>query len=401
MVPTTTTHAVAFWLLGLVNNIPYVIMIAGAKEINSGGVAIVYVSEVLPSLLVQFSGPYWFQYVSYKWRIYLSGVLMALSFVTVVFGMGSSLALQLVGVAFNGMQQAIGESSLLAYASRFDNSRLCLTTWSSGTGVAGIAGFAWVTLFTSVADLQTTLLLALIFPAIYVIVFALLLAPEIHRPVDDIELKKPESLLESPVVDASTLLPSPELQPLGFKDGVRLTLSLWPYMVPLFIVYAAEYSSMAGTWAAIGFPLDDAEARTHFYRNAGFAYQGGVFLARSSGTWIRLQRWSIMALSLLQVALFGFFFAVATYTPHAIYNYGLIVPCIITGIIGGLVYVNSFTLLADEVPHYKEFALAASSVAMNVGVLVADVAGLYIQGCLYAMHRIAGATVEVACKPIN
>ncbi|KAF0717441.1 Aste57867_2294 [Aphanomyces stellatus] len=379
MIPTTALHAAAFWVLGLVNNIPYVIMIAGAKDINSGGVGLVYVSEVLPSLLVQFTGPYWFQLVSYRTRLYAAGMCMALSFLTVVLGFHRSLVLQLVGVCLNGVQSAIGESSLLAYSSHFDDPRLCLTAWSSGTGFAGVAGFVYVTLLTSILPLPTTLLLALVFPVTYVIVFARYLAMSPHTPD------------ARPLLLRTTKL-------LDFHDGVHLTLSLWPYMLPLVLVYAAEYAMMAGTWAAIGFPIADPAARALFYRDAGFTYQIGVFVARSSGTWLRLQRRSLLLLALMQVVLFVFFYAVACVQPPQLYNFGLLLPCFVVGCVGGLVYVNAFTLLSDEVLDHKEFALAAASVSMNMGVLSADITSLFIQGCLYSMHRLPGATVQVDCQ---
>ena len=36
------------------------------------------------------------------------------------------------------------------------------------------------------------------------------------------------------------------------KQRLRFILSLWPYTIPLFTVYWAEYAMQAGTWAAIG-----------------------------------------------------------------------------------------------------------------------------------------------------
>ena len=76
---------VAFWLLGLLNNsgaavsgknesqpaqhdftdmtftlaAVYVIMIAGANDISSGAVGLVYFCAVFPALLVKLSAPYW------------------------------------------------------------------------------------------------------------------------------------------------------------------------------------------------------------------------------------------------------------------------------------------------------------------------------------------------------
>jgi hypothetical protein len=36
------------------------------------------------------------------------------------------------------------------------------------------------------------------------------------------------------------------------RQRLEATLALWPYTVPLFLVYAAEYSMQSGTWSAIG-----------------------------------------------------------------------------------------------------------------------------------------------------
>ena len=54
-------------------------------------------------------------------------------------------------------------------------------------------------------------------------------------------------------------------------------------MVPLFLVYAAEYAMQSGVWSSIGFPIADAAARHRFYVAANWMYQAGVFLSRSSG----------------------------------------------------------------------------------------------------------------------
>lgn len=64
----------------------------------------------------------------------------------------------------------------------------------------------------------------------------------------------------------------------------RLRLVLYPYMIPLFLVYAAEYSLQAGTWTAIGSPLTNVLKRDEFYEYSNWMYQAGVFVSRSSGT---------------------------------------------------------------------------------------------------------------------
>ena len=80
MIAKFRAENVAFWLLGLLNNsgrcrfnldhnvdclkililcAVYVIMIAGANDISSGAVGLVYFCAVFPALLVKLSAPYW------------------------------------------------------------------------------------------------------------------------------------------------------------------------------------------------------------------------------------------------------------------------------------------------------------------------------------------------------
>ncbi|POM73530.1 Cln3like protein [Phytophthora palmivora] len=98
-------NLVAFWVLGFINNIGYVIMIAGAQEIAEGGVGLVYFFDIFPALFVKLSGPYWFQLVSYR-----------------QLAKGKhSLWLQLLGVAFSGLQSGMMEASYLAMSSFYSS----------------------------------------------------------------------------------------------------------------------------------------------------------------------------------------------------------------------------------------------------------------------------------------
>lgn len=49
----------AFWLLGLLNNSGYVIMMAVAKEIAPGAVGVVFLADIAPTMMVKLSAPYW------------------------------------------------------------------------------------------------------------------------------------------------------------------------------------------------------------------------------------------------------------------------------------------------------------------------------------------------------
>lgn len=56
---TARRNNLAFWLLGLINNSSYVIMMAVAKEIAPGAVGVVFLADVAPTMLIKISAPYW------------------------------------------------------------------------------------------------------------------------------------------------------------------------------------------------------------------------------------------------------------------------------------------------------------------------------------------------------
>lgn len=49
----------AFWLLGLINNSGYVIMMAVAKDIAPDEVGIVFLADVAPTMIIKVTAPYW------------------------------------------------------------------------------------------------------------------------------------------------------------------------------------------------------------------------------------------------------------------------------------------------------------------------------------------------------
>ena len=59
---------VRFFLMGLLNNVTYVIMIAGSPEIAAESIGLVYFLAVAPAIVVKVSSQFWFDKVSYWWR---------------------------------------------------------------------------------------------------------------------------------------------------------------------------------------------------------------------------------------------------------------------------------------------------------------------------------------------
>lgn len=292
----------AFWALGLLNNSTFVIMVASAKSISEGGTALVFLSTSLPSLIVKLSAPYWFDRVSYDKRMMVASALMMGSFGIVasfaaIHHSRLSLYMQLLGCAFVSIQCGMGEASLLALAGKSDIGRgknACLTAFSSGTGLAGVFGFMWnfVWIDWLRLPLSFSLYLGNVLPILYYglyytfvreippgTVITVNLCPGLQGgefSEESSELPVGSSSDPADVVCGDGLV-SEEVEEEDHAPSVatreimtslqRLVavLRLWPYMIPLFVVYAAEYSLQAGTWTAIGFPVDDEAARRQFY----------------------------------------------------------------------------------------------------------------------------------------
>jgi battenin len=397
--PSRTT--LSFWLMGLLNNSAYVIMNAGAKDITPCLVGLVYIANVLPSLATKATLPFWQHRVNYTTRLAVATVLMFSSFVTVILGqVAASPALQLFGVALGSAQSGLGEASLLAMASFYgETSRIALTAWSSGTGFAGIFGYAYVILFTVgfQASFNTTLCVGLFLPVSYGWIFFQVLdrprAAEEEEGFHQLVNTNTDSLHTA---SSSNAMPAsvPSVLPKGRQAMATAIWNLWPYTVPLFTVYFAEYAMQSGTWAAIGFPVTDETSRKEFYKLANFFYQMGVFVSRSSGTVLHLTRNMLWIMPILQCLLLLFFWTDAAFMYW--YDWSLLLPAFVTGLLGGLVYVGAFTLINSEVPAGKlrEFSLSAASIADSIGIVCSDVLGLLIQLQLYSMHGLKDSGAE-------
>lgn len=265
---------VNFFFLGVLNNVTYVILLAGAPEIAANGIGWVYFSAVAPAILVKTSSVWWFDKVSYAHRMLACTTLMAVSFVMVAFG--ARMSTKLLGVVCCALQSALGEASCLALTSRFPSGerRLLLTGWSSGTGIAGIAGYVWVAVFLHALEVSFA---AMLVSALLVLPVALCYVYfcGVHGSFRDahicVERGTDEVQIEVQIEGDDGGDVSKNDDALGSDHGDTATLrgriaTILPYASPLFFVYFAEYACQSGVWITIGFPPESELARKQFYR---------------------------------------------------------------------------------------------------------------------------------------
>lgn len=154
-------------------------------------------------------------------------------------------------------------------------------------------------------------------------------------------------------------------------------------MLPLFLVYLAEYAINQGIAPVLLFPLSDSPFAhfRDFYPTYGFLYQAGVFVSRSSLPFLRVQ--ALYLPSLLQWANFILLGAQAL-TGVVLPNVWFVFVVVFwEGLLGGLVYVSTFRRIGEEVPlQDREFSLAATTVSDSGGILVASFLGMVVETSL-------------------
>ncbi len=381
----------------------------------------VLLADVLPSFLTKLVAPYFIHRVPYAVRVLVFAAgSSAGMFMVALTPPDRSAAAKMVGVVFASLASGAGELSFLGLTHYYG--RLSLAAWGSGTGAAGILGSGLYILLTDVSGLSVrdSLLASAFLPAIMLVSFFAVLPwgplreggkrARGYDPVpdgDDAGQLDGDDAEDLPPTNAATSLlsPGPGGAPAtlskaarrsgdhdhdhdhgaggvapGLGANLRRARALFlPYMLPLFLVYLAEYTINQGIAPVLLFPLDEspfAELRD-FYPMYGFLYQLGVFVSRTSVAFVRVRR--LYLPSLLQLA------NAALLALHALFG---ILPSVWLvflvvfweGLLGGAVYVNTFADIMDEVPPAdREFSLGATSVSDSAGICTAGFLGMAME----------------------
>lgn len=388
---------VAFWLFGLINNVLYVVILSAAQDLVGSGVpkGLVLLADVLPSFVTKLIAPYFIDRVPYAIRIPLFAFISSAGMLMLALTPpDTSVASKMVGVMLASLSSGGGELSFLGLTHYYGH--MSLAAWGSGTGAAGLLGAGLYVLLTDWLgfSVRNSLLASAYLPVVMLISFFLVLPRRVLREAAkarDYQLLREDDEATShpvggtPAVHAasSLLAPGPavvvtapsdasrDVSP-RIADQLRRAKSLvFPYMLPLFLVYLAEYVINQGVSPTLLFPLESSpfgELRD-FYPMYGFLYQLGVFISRSSIAFVRVRH--LYPASLLQVG------NLVLLTLHSLLNFipNVYVVFIIVfweGLLGGGVYVNTFAGIMEDVPFSeREFSLGATSVSDSAGICIA------------------------------
>ncbi|KAI5462064.1 batten's disease protein Cln3 [Mariannaea sp. PMI_226] len=392
---------VAFWLFGLINNVLYVIILSAAQDlVGSLPKGVVLLADVLPSFLTKLVAPYFIHRVPYNIRILVFIALSVVGMCMVALTPASqSAAIKLVGVVLASFSSGGGELSFLGLTHYYGH--VSLAGWGSGTGAAGLVGAGLYVVMTEWwgFTVRTSLLFSACLPAVMFISFFVVLP---HGPLDrgkqegydavpeiDFEEEEvqgmPQSTASSALLApgpsvASTALSMHSSPETSLRNNLKRARSLFfPYMLPLLLVYVAEYTINQGVSPTLLFPLEESPFHEYrgFYPFYGFLYQLGVFISRSSTPWFRIHY--LYLPSLLQVG------NLILLTLHAVFYfipsvYIVFVIIFWEGLLGGAVYVNCFAEIMENVPvEDREFSLGATSVSDSGGICIAGFIGIVME----------------------
>ncbi|KAL1617738.1 battenin CLN3 protein [Neofusicoccum ribis] len=368
----------AFWLFGLINNVLYVIILSAAVDLVGPAVpkGVVLLADVIPSFITKLIAPYFIHKVPYSVRVFvfvgLSTAGMLLIALTPATRDGGAIGIRMLGIIFASLSSGGGELSFLGLTHYYGH--FSLAAWGSGTGGAGLVGAGAYVLATTTIGLsvRTSLLAFSFLPVIMLATFFLILP---RGPLQTSARQAEYERLEADDDADEDGLRDPLEESDGLLSASMMHLVV-PYMLPLLLVYIAEYTINQGVAPTLLFPISSSPFSEYraFYPTYNAIYQVGVFISRSSTPFFRIH--NLYLPSFLQVA------NLALLTAHAVWDFIPSVWFIFfivfwEGLLGGLVYVSTFAEIIDNVPKgEREFSLSATSVSDSAGICAAGFLGM-------------------------
>ncbi|ETE72672.1 Battenin [Ophiophagus hannah] len=390
-----------FWLLGLCNNFAYVVMLSAAHDIlshqkvpehngtgpiplsaspentttntsqydcNTVSTGAVLLADILPTLFIKFSAPFCIHLFPYGLRVAICVTSAWGSFLLVAFSTNTTQSL--LGVVLASISSGLGEITFLALTSFFNSA--VVSAWSSGTGGAGLIGaLSYLGLTQAGLTPQDTLLFMTIVPVIMLASYCFLLAPPPQAPRCGWGVCKPKSprgpsVIQQPLLGDRLKVPQMIQKPqLTLQEKEQVVKGLLKYLIPLSVVYFAEYFINQGLFELLYFrntTLNHPEQ----YRWYQMLYQAGVFISRSSASCIRIRKiWLLAILQCLNMV-FLLFAVSYMFLPNI---YVVFVLILYEGLLGGAGYVNTFHCVSEESkPEHREFAMGVACIADTLGI---------------------------------
>lgn len=376
---------IAMFIIGIINNAPYVIGIASADRIVASYNEPSYLgiilwadtfsglfSRFLNSFFVSKNVPYEVNFVANLIMLLLGLLLCA--FVNVFW-------VTCIGVFLIGFSSNLGESVMLCYMTNRHKQGM-LKSWSSGTGMAGIAGAGYSFLCASIdIPSKESFLYVTPVPVVYALLFFAIIRRSPASDTTDFDQSQTQTQpTENKNVGKSFLnhfsptnqneeIAQPMLQqeegnymspetghdnynntqneshePKHVCDCSYFHFYIWQIIINCGLVYFLEYS-IQGVFAHCCLTKEQLEKQKSMYSFCNLCYQCGVFISRSSLILFHFP-W-IWILTVFQAGMFVLWFCQCEF--HFIKDYPILLALmVVVGLCGGCSYVNAFNIMMNH-----------------------------------------------------
>ena len=390
-----------FFVLGCINNIAYVVVISGAKRLatndfdNSKSLIGVINWALVGLGLAARATNMFMETWSARLRTSITSCvnLIGIAILTLSPQLGS-FWIAISAIVLIGSACSFGESVILGYLKVFP--QRYTSAWSSGTGLAGVAGSLYY-LGLSSASLSDPLIFAtmLVLIPIYWLAFISIRDPSEYGFESLEQSSRRRSTLFEMADNASASLSyedndddnvgavDKETSKIEKESICSRLIRCMGYVVcfgtHLAAVYFFEYVISVGFAAAAEGSSDKTnDSSDYWIRNSyqifSFCYQFGVFISRSSLSIVQFE--SVWPLTLIQAGNFVLFL-------FQVLNPGSFMPLwiqfvamVFVGLLGGAMYVNVFALVMKDtrIPSKDmEFSINIVCIFINLGVVCASI----------------------------
>ena len=360
--------------------------------------------------------PYWLRgEIRYHLRVWLCTLLAFAGMLSIA--LVDTLFLRLLGIAIASFASGLGEITYLQYSTRYvpQVTTYCVGWFASGTGAAGLVGAsAWWIVRPLGVRLGLSLLAFLSFGTA-ISFFCVLPEPKkmpVSVPSED---ESTEALMSLPDQDSDHT----RLVALSFSDKMKLLKPmLLPYILPLVLVYFAEYTINQGVAPTLLFIVPDSKQHKllsmiihtlrDYYPLYQLVYQAFVFISRSYTSILPLppipKAW-LWSPAILQVCLLVLLSTESIYDwfKASVARSLVIVLVAVEGLAGGSSYVSVMSHIggsdrahtmpqeysARTIQEY-EFKIGSVSLGDSLGIVLATLVSIPLQVSLCHMQVVRG-----------
>lgn len=171
------TWVLLLWVIGLINNVLYVMILVAALDLVGPAVpkGAVLLADITPSLITKLCAPYFIHAIPYRVRVPIFVTLSSSGMLLIALSPAntesSSITTKMVGIMLSSLSSGAGELSFLGLTHFYGP--FSLAAWGSGTGASGLIGAGMYTLATTSLgfSVRGTLMVAAMWPAVMIFSF--------------------------------------------------------------------------------------------------------------------------------------------------------------------------------------------------------------------------------------